>query len=492
MSLPFAGERHIYYIKTTRMNKILVISLHKLGDNIQVSPIFRTLKKKYPGSKISVLTEKAFKFPFEQNPFIDEICFFDRNKYSGKEIKTLTQAQDEKEGELIRLAGKKFDLIINRQSSFEGAAIASVIGATEIRGLYMNAENIACYDDVWTRLLFAACQKRYVNPFNFVDYGINIAGEGDGERHLDIFQSAEKDHCLPSEFIANPGLRIIAFQPGSNSPMRRWSTTSFAKTADLLFKTDEKYRVIIIGSKGESVLAKEILSQIQPSQHNKIADMTCNTPLTELPALLKHCSALVTNDTGPMHVAAAVGCPVIALYFGESFVNETGPYGPGNLVIHAKLPCLPCTYITKCERQFACREMVKPEHVLELARYSIGGVDKISPALFSGTEVHFSGRGKLESEIRFRPLLKPVAMPEDILRVVFRVVFKKYLTGIDSDLTLLGKEIASDYESVEKCVNSMVDIDVGIINLFSRNSMETSRLMELTKETFINLRSLLA
>lgn len=472
------------------MRRILVVALHKLGDNMQVTPIFRSLKKQWPDAEVSVLTEKPFQFPFEHNPHVDSIYFFNRAKYTGGGIKTLAQARSEKEGDVAILAQAELDLIVNRQSSFEGAALTAVIGAREMRGLVMCEDNSAAYDDPWTRLLFAGCQVRSVNPFNFVDYGINVAG-GLDERHLDLCFDAEKTAQIFQVNGIQAGDRIIAVQPGSNSPMRRWNAKSFAKAAELLLGRRLADHIIVLGSPNESPLAQEILSFTGDRFKGNVYDLTKQVSLEALPGLLKVCKLLITNDTGPMHVAAAAGCPVIALYFGESFVNETGPYGPGNLVIHAKLPCLPCTYVTRCERNFVCREMVKPEHIAALVDFALGNANSLEQNLFRETAVYFSGRDPLKSEIRFRPLLKPVAQPEDVLRGLYRSVFKQYLDGTKVNVDELALELNADYADMGLCLNRMQDLDIRLVNLFSRQEKERTQLLELVKEGFVSLRAIL-
>jgi ADP-heptose:LPS heptosyltransferase len=474
------------------MENILVIALHKLGDNLQVTPIFRVLRQKYPRARIAVLTEKPYALPFLRNPCIDELCYFDRTPYSGGGLKSLSQARSEMREDLAGLISRRFTLIVNRHSSIEGAVIAGVLGAREIRGLYMREDGVAAYDDPWTRLLFAACQRRPENPFNFVDYGINIAGAWAQERKLEVYaEEGQAEEIFKRHHLFHEH-RIIAVQPGSNSPMRRWSTASFAKAVEGLLALGERYRVAILGAPSEAGLAREISERMAPDLHSRVVDLSSEVPLPALPGLLKRCSLLITNDTGPMHVAAAVGCPVIALYFGESFVNETGPYGSGNFVIHAKLPCLPCTYVTQCQRAHACRDMVKPEQVIELTRFALEAERPLNKAIFTGTEVHFSGKGPRLSEINFRPLLRPTAAPDDIMRIIYRAVFLRYLSEIKWDPVSLVRQVQEDYSGAKECVDTMVDLNVSLINLFARTQPEQATLCGLVRECFLQIRAGLA
>ena len=104
--------------------------------------------------------------------------------------------------------------------------------------------------------------------------------------------------------------------------------------------------LILFGVSSENTLADEIKSYI----HNKdeVIDLTGKTNIGQLSNLIKRCAYLVSNDTGTMHIAAAVGTPIIGLFFAHAHPFETGPYSPGNLIFQARIPCAPCSYGVHC------------------------------------------------------------------------------------------------------------------------------------------------
>ena len=465
--------------------KILVIALHKLGDNLQVTPVFRALKASYPGARVSVLTEPKFRFAFDNNPFIDSVCLFDRTRYHKQAITSLEQGRCEQCPALAFLNAEGFDLIVNRQSSVEGAIIATLIGAREHRGVFMQPDNRVALPDPWTRLLFSACSNRYVNPFNFVDYGINVAGNGVGERRLELYA----DLAPGRAFLEKRGLSqgtFIALQPGSTSPMRRWPAAHFASLARRLLSALPDSRGLILGAPSEAPLAREITSALPELSGKRLLDLSNNLPLALLPGVLSRCSLLVTNDTGPMHVAAAVGCPVIALYFGESFVHETGPYGPNHHVIHAGLDCLPCTFNKPCQRGYACQQGIPAEAVAELALSVVSGRFP-DEKLFSGTVV-FKSDCRPGLEMRYRPLFRPPARPNIVLRALYYGLFRSHLHGTPFSPEEAALELSEDYRDAAGCVDGMNDLDISFITRFSETDAEAVTLRDRLRDGFMELR----
>jgi ADP-heptose:LPS heptosyltransferase len=117
---------------------------------------------------------------------------------------------------------------------------------------------------------------------------------------------------------------------------KRWPAEHFADTADRLSR-DGVGPVVFIGGASEREDARRVIHQM----HTKAVDLTGQTTVGLLPSLLQKASALVTNDSGPMHIAAAVGTPVVAL-FGPTDPARTGPYGHGHTVLTHDVPCRPC------------------------------------------------------------------------------------------------------------------------------------------------------
>jgi hypothetical protein len=149
---------------------------------------------------------------------------------------------------------------------------------------------------------------------------------------------------------------------GAAKAFRRWGADHFARVIGWLI--NEKHRrVVLLGSEDEGNLSDCVAQRLNGEKKNLI-DLTGKTSLRTAGAVLERCELLITGDTGPMHMAAAVGTPVLSLFSGPAYPWETGPYGPGHFVLYADVPCAPCSDPEHCERDHECKEMMRPSVIM--------------------------------------------------------------------------------------------------------------------------------
>ena len=163
-------------------------------------------------------------------------------------------------------------------------------------------------------------------------------------------------HGIPS------GEAWIAVNPSARWATKRWACERFAAAADELQRSGTG-RIVLIGGPEARPEAHAVMSRMQ----TPAVDLTGETEVALLPALLKSAAALLTNDSGPMHVAAAVGTPVVAV-FGPTSPVRTGPYGTSHRILRTGIPCSPCFSRT-------CRNPVQLECLVGI------GPDKASAAV---------------------------------------------------------------------------------------------------------------
>jgi ADP-heptose:LPS heptosyltransferase len=172
----------------------------------------------------------------------------------------------------------------------------------------------------------------------------------------------EADRLLSRSGIA-PGTRWIAMNVSARWPTKRWPAASFAEVADRL--QQEGYgAVVLIGGSDE----RADVAAVSAMMKTPAIDLAGATTVGLLPALLSRASLLITNDSGPMHIAAGVGTSVVAL-FGPTSAVRTGPYGVGHDVLSGKVPCSPC-FSRTCHNTLPleCLRTVSPQQVLVAAR----------------------------------------------------------------------------------------------------------------------------
>jgi ADP-heptose:LPS heptosyltransferase len=154
---------------------------------------------------------------------------------------------------------------------------------------------------------------------------------------------------------------VCVIHPSARWETKRWPAARFAQLADAL-AAKEGIRIIIVGSGSEASRTDEMARHIAQTA----VDLTGKTDLLQLAALLRRSDLLVTNDSGPMHLAAAVGTPVVAI-FGPTDPARVGPYGAGHIVLRKEVDCSRCSR-GSCVRDALCLKAVGVAEVLESVR----------------------------------------------------------------------------------------------------------------------------
>ncbi len=291
---------------------ILIIKPGAIGDLLQMTPVIRSLAEAYPDARISLLVgSRSSADMFRYNSRIHRTYVFDKEHTSPAAFLKFW-------GELYR---QKFDLVINFQRS-------------NLRAWLLTAAALPCRVLVY--------RKRQTNGLHAVtNYLDTLAPLGIKPSRLDLEMSTgpeEKSHAKKiTASLGQPDTPLIALNPGASHPVNRWNVDSFAALADRL-ALDIHARVIVIGGPADVPLGDAIAA----STKSRPLILAGKLDLLQLAAVLEECDLLVSGDTGPMHMAAAVGTRVLAL-FGAADPARTGPVGPGHIVLTATgVSCVPC------------------------------------------------------------------------------------------------------------------------------------------------------
>lgn len=325
-----------------RVKKVLIIRLDRIGDLILSSPLFRAVGENLPEAEISILINSYTKDIIIHNYWIDEILAF--GELSAFDI-------------LKEVRKRKFDLVLVLHDTFLGNMAALVSGASYIIGYDSNYSNfimthhikdgvyINTRSYVETNLDFA----RFLNfEINSKDIEISITERGE--------DSAEKFFC---KYSLQNNQFVVCIHPGSWMPYIRWKKEGFAQVSDRLIR-EKNAKVILIGNHKERKLIQEIVSFMEERPIVAIG-----LEPTELISLIKRCSLFIGNSTGPMHIAAGLNIPVVAI-FGNIHPHDSykrwGPWGRGHIVVSKDLNCKKC-HPGDC-KTFDCMKLITVEDVL--------------------------------------------------------------------------------------------------------------------------------
>lgn len=329
--------------------KILIFNVNWLGDVLFSTATLRNIRRNYPDSFIACIIPGRCYPLLKGNPHLDEIIIFDEKERHKSTLAKLKFVQ--------LLKAKKFDIVFLLHRSFTRALICRLAGIPERIGYYTKRRGF---------LLTKRIAPLSKDALHRIDYYLNIiekAGLVVEDRYPEFFISDEDinfvDGFLNKNLIHKDDL-LMAINPGSNWHLKRWPKEYWAMLADKLI-SEFGAKVIITGAHQDLSLALTIKALMK--EKPIIASGVFN--LKQLGALCKRLDLFITADTGPLHIANAVGTERIIALFGPTSPEITGPYPLKNIVILSqdvgcKIPC----YVVRCKDN-RCMKAITPDEVIE-------------------------------------------------------------------------------------------------------------------------------
>ncbi len=356
----------------TQAKRILIVNLTRFGDLLQTSPTIAGLRAANPGASITLLADRNFAAVCEGIPGIDHLRRTDLDSLGHQLLaggRDLLHAYAEVEQLVRELREEQFDLALNFSSSAMSAVFLGLLRIPDVRGWSVTPEGHRVIAHPWSRLFATLCLNRSLGDLNLVDSYRGMAGGGPGVERL-FFDVSAEGRAQAAGLLTDAGVRsedqVVALQLGASRESRVWPTESFGALGRAL--TEAGFRVVLTGGGKERELAREVSTVIGA----RVIDACGRTDIAGLAALLERCSLLVSGDTGPMHLAAAVGTPIVGLFFGPALPYDTGPYGRDHVLLHAAVACAPCSHAVSCLDPF-CRSEITPAQVAHAATSRIRG-----------------------------------------------------------------------------------------------------------------------
>lgn len=336
------------------VQQILVRGPNWLGDAVMCEPALRGLRRLFPQASITLLVKPAVAGLFQSHPAVDRVFLYDdKGRHAGLAGKWRLAAD---------LRREAFDLAVLFQNAFEAALLTALAGIRRRYGYATDGRSLLLSDPV------ARPNRR--SPVHQVEYYWNLLKPlgltGDPVRP-ELFVSAEEERRM-AERLAQTGITaedvVIGVNPGSTyGGAKRWLPDRFAESAQRLCvslsASGRRPAVMLIGARGEEALGRDIASRLSV----RTAVLSGATTIRELMAAIKRCHVLLTNDTGPMHIAAAFGVPVVAI-FGPTDWRTTSPFGAEHALLRHPVECAPCM-LRECPIDHRCMTGVTVEQVSE-------------------------------------------------------------------------------------------------------------------------------
>jgi lipopolysaccharide heptosyltransferase I len=326
--------------------RIALIKPSALGDIVQALPVLTALRRRYPRAHIAWLVNRGYEPLLRGHPDLDEVLPFDR----GATRHGLWQAARNYAGFLRDLRGRRFDLVIDLQGLLRSGLFTAASAAPRRVGLGCAREGAAWfYTDVVPVADFSALHA--VQRYWLVAEALG-AGDGPVEFRLPI---REAERLWAEEALRDCPRPWLAFAVGARWLTKRWPPEHFAALAR---RAQARFggTAVFVGGRDEAALAEAAGARLAGPWRN----LSGRTALPQLAALLSLADVMVANDTGPLHLAAALGRPVVAPYTCTR-VALNGPFGQAARAAETRVYCAG-SYVKKCSR-LECMAELAPERL---------------------------------------------------------------------------------------------------------------------------------
>jgi len=365
--------------------RLLIVKSSSIGDVVHALPVVEAIKHAKPDLTIGWVVRKRCADVLTGNPVIDHLHIVD-NKPSLGDLLRLRR----------ELRAQRYEVALDMQGLFLSGLYAVLSGAPIRIGIDRNRENNKLFlthpvipgkpENPGTSGAMPTASGRHVasDPngrdrhavdilYGFAEYlGVDV-------EHTDFppqaYLAQGADAALLAEIRRGSG-RKICLNVGASSMYKQWPVDHWSTLAAKLLEAGDT--VVFVGDKRDAEVVKQVTSTLSGASSSSTAaghlasgfipaavvDVSGRTNLRQLAAVLQACDIVITGDTGPMHIAVAVGTPTVAL-FGSTNPDRTGPYGKRNVVLNMHLACSPCYRKPTCNGRVDCMRDITPEAVMK-------------------------------------------------------------------------------------------------------------------------------
>src|SRR5689334_2368155 len=339
-------------VSASEIKRVVVRGTNWVGDSVMTLPALRALRRVLPEAKITLVVRPSARGIFADVDFVDEVFVYDRRNVLSvvPQIKAWRQRQ--------------FDLAVLFQNAFEAALIPFLAGVPLRLGYATEARQALLTHPLalpeWRSSRHEVFYYLYlITALEQLLFGTSEICEAVPDASLQISETRKSEaEDLLRAYGVREGEAIVALCPGSiNSRAKRWPAEAYAALADRLIESQRQ--VLLIGSADEADVTREVTSRMQ---QNPIV-LTGKTSLNQITAVLSLVDLVVTNDTGPAHIAAALGRPTLVI-FGPTNPLTTRPFAPETEILRHPPDCAPCM-LRDCPIDHRCMTAITVDEVFE-------------------------------------------------------------------------------------------------------------------------------
>ena len=334
-----------------KINNILIRAVNWLGDAVMTIPAIGAVRASFPGARITLLANPLVAELFTPHEWIDEVVVYHRKgSHAGLRGK-LAIAEE--------LKKRRFDLAILLQNAFDAALLAWLARIPRRMGYQTDCRGL-----LLTHSSRVIAETRRLHQVEYYLAMLKAQGITTNDRRLLLTVTPEEERDV-AEMLKVEGVGegdfLLGVNPGATfGSAKRWYPERFAQVAVELSRRWDG-RVVITGGANET----DIAGEIEAAMGGECLNMAGRTSVRSLMALIRRCNFFITNDSGPMHIAAAFNVPLVAI-FGPTNHVTTSPYGTRAVVVRKEAECAPCMK-RECPTDHRCMTAVTAQDVVAAA-----------------------------------------------------------------------------------------------------------------------------
>ncbi len=331
--------------------RVLAVRLGAIGDVVNALVFAAALKEVEPGVFLGWVVHPLAEPLVRGHPCVDRVHVWRRDGGFSEFLRVVREIRVE-----------RYDLALDLQRIQKSALLARLSGAPAVIGFDRGRTKEASW--LWTKDRIPPGDPNAHRVEQYLEFARHLGWAGAGPRHL--LPRDEEAERWASERVRELGSRPVLVNVGATKPANRWIPERFGELARAL-RAELGLPVVLTGGPADRATADRALA----AAGSEVVDLVGRTSLRELVALTSRARLFIGCDTGPMHIAAALGIPVVAL-FGPADPRRTGPWGSGHGIVRVPPPCSPCQRRAWNPARHACMEDITVALVLEAARSRLG------------------------------------------------------------------------------------------------------------------------
>lgn len=339
--------------------RILLIRTDRIGDVVLSTPAIKAVRDAYPDAYIAFMVRSSARDIVEGNPYLDEVIIYDKDGAHSSFFATLLFG--------LRLRKERFDTAVILHPTNRSHIIAFIAGIPNRIGFNRKMPFL---------LTKRTDDKKRLGEKHELDYTLDILkyiGVTAADRSLFVPVTDSARNAVDMKLAAagyNDRAPLLAVHPGASCPSKKWPAARFASLIDMLRERYGFQAALVAGPDDAEEAAK-----LKNNLKSGIIDLSGKTSVGELAALFKKCRLFISNDSGPVHVASAVGTPCVVI-FGRKQAGLSprrwAPTGKGDIVLHKDAGCAVCL-AHDCKNGFKCLDAVTVEDAFDAVSRIIRG-----------------------------------------------------------------------------------------------------------------------